>query len=283
MQKLKVFNTIKDTNEFLSKQGSDGRTIGFVPTMGALHEGHLELMRRAKRENDILACSIFVNPIQFNNKEDLNKYPRTLEDDIKKIELIGCDVLFAPSNEEMYPEEEKTVYDFGNLDKVMEGKHRPGHFNGVAVVVKKLFDIIQPDKAYFGEKDFQQLRIIQALAEQLKLSVEIVPCSIVREKDGLAMSSRNERLTAEERKIAPVIYKTLQFVKRNFLRLSIEEINNHIDSQINLYPEMKLEYFEIVDKKTLAQGTNLLRNKNLIACIALFLGKIRLIDNIAIF
>ena len=283
MQKLKVFNTIKDTNEFLSKQGSDGRTIGFVPTMGALHEGHLELMRRAKRENDILACSIFVNPIQFNNKEDLNKYPRTLEDDIKKIELIGCDVLFAPSNEEMYPEEEKTVYDFGNLDKVMEGKHRPGHFNGVAVVVKKLFDIIQPDKAYFGEKDFQQLRIIQALAEQLKLSVEIVPCSIVREKDGLAMSSRNERLTAEERKIAPVIFKTLQFVKRNSHRLSIEEINKHIDSEINLYPEMKLEYFEIVDKKTLSQGTKLLRNKNLIACIALFLGKIRLIDNIAIF
>ncbi|MBI9039688.1 MAG: pantoate--beta-alanine ligase [Bacteroidales bacterium] len=283
MEKLKIFNTVKDTSEFLTKQSSDGRTIGFVPTMGALHEGHLELMRRAKLENDILVCSIFVNPIQFNNKEDLKKYPRTLEDDIRKLESIACDVLFAPSAQEMYPEKEKTVYDFGNLDKVMEGQHRPGHFNGVAIVVKKLFDIIQPDKAYFGEKDFQQLVIIQTLVKQQNLSVEIVPCPIVREKDGLAMSSRNKRLSPEERKLAPIIFKTLQFVKNNFHKFSIEEINKHVVSEINSNPGMKLEYFEIVDKKTLSPITNLIGSKDSIACIALFLGKVRLIDNIAIF
>ncbi len=280
MQRLKVFNTINKTSEYLSKQRSDGRTIGFVPTMGALHEGHLELMRRAKNENDLLACSIFVNPIQFNNKEDLKKYPRTLEDDIRKLKSIGCDILFAPSAEEMYPEEEKTVYDFSNLDKVMEGKHRPGHFNGVAIVVKKLFDIIQPDKAYFGEKDFQQLVIIQTLVKQLNLSVEIIPCPIVREKDGLAMSSRNERLSPDERKIAPIIYKTLQFVKNNYSNFSLEEINKHVTSEINSNPGMKLEYFEIIDKQSLLPVKNLADSNNFIACIALFLGKIRLIDNI---
>jgi pantoate--beta-alanine ligase len=280
MQNLKVFNTIKNTSEFLTKERSDGRTIGFVPTMGAFHEGHLELMRRAKLENDILACSIFVNPIQFNNKEDLRKYPRTLEDDIRKLKSIGCDVLFAPSADEMYPEEEKTIYDFGNLDKVMDGNHRPGHFNGVAIVVKKLFDIIQPDKAYFGEKDFQQLVIIQTLVKQLNLSVEIIPCPIVREKDGLAMSSRNERLSPDERKIAPIIFETLQYVKNNFSNFSIEEIKKYVTSKINSNPGMKLEYFEIVDKQTLLAVKNLTDSKNCIACIALFLGKIRLIDNI---
>lgn len=280
---MKVFNSIKNTNEFLSKERSKGRTIGFVPTMGALHEGHLELMRKTKQENDILACSIFVNPIQFNNKEDLKKYPRTLEDDIRKLNSIGCDILFTPSTKEMYPEEEKTIYDFGNLDKVMEGMHRHGHFNGVAIVVKKLFDIIQPDKAYFGEKDFQQLVIIQTLVKQLKLSVEIIPCPIVREKDGLAMSSRNERLSPDERKSAPIIFKTLQDAKNNFSKFSIEEIKKHVASKINSNPGMKLEYFEIVDKQSLLPVKNLTDSKNCIACIALFLGKIRLIDNIIIF
>ncbi|HFB61616.1 MAG TPA: pantoate--beta-alanine ligase, partial [Bacteroidetes bacterium] len=197
---MKKFTTIKETKEYLSGQKAAGKTIGFVPTMGALHEGHLELMRRARKENDLLVVSIFVNPIQFNNPDDLKKYPRTLEDDMEKLKSVDCNVLFAPDAAEMYPEKVTTQYDFGELDKVMEGKFRPGHFNGVAVVVKKLFDIVQPHRAYFGEKDFQQLAIIKKLVEMENIPVEIVPCPIVRDPAGLAMSSRNRLLTPEQRK-----------------------------------------------------------------------------------
>ena len=228
---MKTFSTIQAAKKFISEEKKVGKTVGFVPTMGALHDGHLQLMRRAKKENGLLAVSIFVNPIQFNNPEDLKKYPRDLEKDKLLLESVGCDVLFAPTAEEMYPEPATTKYNFGKLETVMEGAFRPGHFNGVAVVVKKLFEIITPDKAYFGEKDFQQLAIIQELVRMEKLSVQIVPCPIVREKDGLAMSSRNERLSPDERKAAPFIHKTLQKAVNLSKKMNPAEVKNWVIGQ----------------------------------------------------
>ena len=219
---MQLFSKITEIKEFLSFQKKNSLKIGFVPTMGALHEGHISLLEKAKKENDICVCSIFVNPIQFNNNEDLKKYPRNIESDILYLKSVGCDVLFLPSEEEMYPEPDKTIYDFNGLDKYMEGTFRPGHFNGVAVVVKKLFDIVEPNKAYFGEKDFQQLSIIKYLTKALELPVTIVPCTTMRENDGLAMSSRNKLLTPEERNIAPIIYQTLNSAKKNYKNYSVE-------------------------------------------------------------
>ena len=264
----------------MSRQKAEGMQIGFVPTMGALHEGHLSLMQRAKEENDLLAVSVFVNPIQFNNAADLEKYPRDLDRDRKLLEQIGCDVLFAPDVEEMYPEPETTAYDFGPLERVMEGASRKGHFNGVAVVVRKLFGIIGPQKAYFGEKDFQQLAIIQELVRQYKLPVEIVPCPIVREPDGLAMSSRNERLTAEERKIAPEIYRILQAAKAKIDELSPPELKKWVEEQFDKEPEFRLDYFEIADDTYLQPVENWDNNKGIMGFVAVFLGNVRLIDNI---
>ncbi len=281
---MNKFTTIKETSEYLSGQKAAGKTIGFVPTMGALHEGHLELMRRARKENDLLVVSIFVNPIQFNNPDDLEKYPRTLEDDIKKLKSVSCDVLFAPEVDEMYPEKEKKPkqYDFGELDKVMEGKFRPGHFNGVAVVVKKLFDIVQPHRAYFGEKDFQQLAIIKKLVEMENIPVEIVPCPIVREPDGLAMSSRNRLLTPEQRKEAPFIYQTLLEAKRRRDHICANPLRQMIINRFEGNENFRLEYFDIVNDKTL-QPINAWNNKvGTVACVAVWLGNVRLIDNIRI-
>ena len=277
---MKVFTTIKETSDYLSRQKAEGMQIGFVPTMGALHEGHLSLMQRAKEENDLLAVSVFVNPIQFNNAADLEKYPRDLDRDRKLLEQIGCDVLFAPDVEEMYPEPETTAYDFGPLERVMEGASRKGHFNGVAVVVRKLFGIIGPQKAYFGEKDFQQLAIIQELVRQYKLPVEIVPCPIVREPDGLAMSSRNERLTAEERKIAPEIYRILQAAKAKIDELNPSELKKWVEEQFDKEPEFRLDYFEIADDTYLQPVENWDNNKGIMGFVAVFLGNVRLIDNI---
>lgn len=275
-----VLKTIAETQSYLNSLREKNKTIGFVPTMGALHQGHLELLSRSKNENDISVCSIFVNPIQFNNPEDLIKYPRTFDDDCSKLESVNCDVLFAPDAKEMYPEENQKQYDFGLLEKVMEGKFRPGHFNGVAVVVKLLFDITEPHRAYFGEKDFQQLAIINAMVKQENLNIEIVPCAIVREKDGLAMSSRNVRLTAEERETAPIIYKTLTSVKKKRNTQSIAELNEWAAQQINNVPGMKLEYFEIVDAENLQAIKSLDESPQTVACVATFLGAVRLIDNI---
>ncbi|MBO4599132.1 MAG: pantoate--beta-alanine ligase, partial [Bacteroidales bacterium] len=186
------------------------KTIGLVPTMGALHDGHLSLVNRARKENDLVVVSVFVNPIQFNNKEDLAKYPRTIEADCEKLAAAGADIAFVPTVEEMYPKPVTTIYHFGPLEEVMEGPRRPGHFSGVAVVVRRLFDLAQPDRAYFGEKDFQQIAIIRNLLEQIKYPIELVPCPIVRADDGLALSSRNMRLSPEARAVAPTIYATLQ-------------------------------------------------------------------------
>ena len=279
---MNITKTIKETKEILKRVKSQGLSIGFIPTMGALHKGHLELIRKAKNENDFVSCSIFVNPIQFNNKEDLIKYPRPIEDDIKKLEELTCDLVFIPSVEEMYPEPDNTIYDFGNLEKVMEGKFRPGHFNGVAVVVKKLFDIVEPDRSYFGEKDFQQLTIMKALVKKLKIPVEIVPCSTIREPDGLAMSSRNIRLSADERKIAPVIFRVLKDVRKMASEKNVKELKKYYFQQLEKYSQMKIEYFGISDIEDLSPIEEFEKDKKYVACTAVFLGKVRLIDNIII-
>ncbi|RLD35502.1 MAG: pantoate--beta-alanine ligase [Bacteroidetes bacterium] len=275
-----IFSTIKETSDYLSRKKGQGLRIGFVPTMGALHEGHLSLMRRAKEENDLLAVSIFVNPIQFNNAQDLEKYPRDLAKDRALLEQVGCDVLFAPDADEMYPEPETTVYDFGPLEQVMEGASRKGHFNGVAVVVYKLFEIIEPDRAYFGEKDFQQLAIIKELVRKYKLPVEIVPCPIVREKDGLAMSSRNERLMENERKIAPKISQILKEAKTKTEELNPAELKIWVTEQFEKEPQFRLDYFEIADDTYLQTVENWNKNTGTMGFVAVFLGNVRLIDNI---
>ena len=279
---MNVFKKISETTHYLKNRKKAGKTIGFVPTMGALHEGHLELMRRAKSENDILAVSIFVNPIQFNNPDDLKKYPRDIAKDSKLLESVGCDVLFVPDLNEMYPEEVNKTYDFGLLENVMEGAFRSGHFNGVAVVVKKLFEIILPNRAYFGEKDFQQLAIIQKLVEIENLPVKIVPCPIVRESDGLAMSSRNERLTKEERNLAPFIYKTLKSVKQKTSSMTVDEVKLMVENMFRDQPEFTLEYFEIAESINLQPVGNWRKTQGIVAFIAAFLGNVRLIDNIRI-
>ena len=277
---MKTFPDIKKIQEIISAEKKSGKTIGFVPTMGALHQGHLDLMRRAKKENDLLAVSIFVNPIQFNKPEDLEKYPRNLEKDKLLLESVGCDILFAPTVEEMYPSAVTTKYDFGELETVMEGAFRQGHFNGVAVVVKKLFEIITPDKAYFGEKDFQQLAIIQELVRKQNLPVQIIPCPIVREKDGLAMSSRNERLSGEERKAAPFIYATLKEAVILSAKMSPKEIKNWAIEQFASKSVFQLEYFEIANTQDLQPITAWNKAYGTMGFVAVQLGQVRLIDNI---
>jgi len=279
---MHIFPKIKELRYFLDKQKVAGKKVGFVPTMGALHEGHLSLMRKAKAENDLLVVSIFVNPIQFNNPDDLKKYPRDVENDKKLLRSIGCDVLFLPSEEEMYPEPVTKTYDFGELASVMEGVFRPGHFNGVAVVVHKLFDIVQPDRAYFGEKDFQQLAIIKKLVEMENIPVEIVPCPIVREQDGLAMSSRNVRLTPEQRRNAPFIYQKLQEAKKRKDVLCVGPLRQLIINLFEANEHFKLEYFEIVDDRNLQPIKSWDDHVGTVACIAVWMGDVRLIDNIRI-
>ena len=275
-----TFSKIKETTDFLEQEINQGRSIGFVPTMGALHEGHLELMRRAKKENDLLVVSIFVNPIQFNKSEDLEKYPRNLEADKKLLETVGCNVLFSPETEEMYPEEVNEKYDFWQLETVMEGAHRPGHFNGVAIVVKKLFEIVKPQRAYFGEKDFQQLAIIQKLVEMKKMPVEIVPCPIVRDADGLAMSSRNARLTPEERTIAPRIFEILQYAKSKKDSICTGPMKQMVINMFEANEDFLLEYFEIADDKNLQPVTSWGKGEGIMGFVALQLGNVRLIDNV---
>lgn len=259
-----------------------GLTHGFVPTMGALHEGHLDLVRRAGRDNGQTSCSIFVNPIQFNHAEDLEKYPRTLENDLEMLAGAGCDLVFVPSVEEMYPGPVSEKYDFGELERVMEGKYRPGHFNGVAVVVKKLFGIMEPGRAYFGEKDFQQLRIIQELVRRDAIPVEIVPCTTVREPDGLAMSSRNRRLSPEERAIAPLIHLVLSEVKKQAGHTPVQEIKDWAVSQLS-GSGFVVDYFEIAESQSLRPVTEWVSGTAVRAFTACFLGKVRLIDNMELF
>ena len=275
--------TISDTRKALNEVKKEELTIGFVPTMGALHKGHISLIHSAKTENDVVVCSIFVNPMQFNNPEDLKKYPMTLDRDLEMLEEAGCHLVFAPNAQEMYPEPVKESFDFGSLETVMEGKFRPGHFNGVAVVVKKLFEIVEPNRAYFGEKDFQQLAIIQQLVRKFNIPVQIVPCPIIREQDGLAMSSRNRRFTNAERKQAPFIYQILCEAKQRATEFDLDIVKSWVFKKISEQSEFDIEYFEIVDMESLQPVKDWSDSKNIIACIAVWLGKIRLIDNIVIF
>ena len=277
---MKIVKGINELKGYLVDSKRNGKRIGLVPTMGALHKGHLSLVERCVRENDICVVSVFVNPTQFNDKHDLETYPRTLEADCALLESAGCDFVFAPSVEEMYPEPDTRTFDFGTVMQVMEGAKRPGHFNGVAQVVSKLFYIVEPDNAYFGEKDFQQLAIIREMVKQMKFPLEIVGCPIVREADGLALSSRNSRLNDEERKNALNISKTL-FESRNFAAShSVAETKQFVEEAINQAPGLRLEYFELVDGRTLQSIQNWDDTDYAVGCITVFCGEVRLIDNI---
>ena len=275
---MEVFTKIADLKATINQHKVNGKTIGFVPTMGALHEGHLSLIRTAKEHCDIAVVSIFVNPIQFNNPEDLRTYPRTLEADCEKLQTVGCDMVLAPSVEEMYPEPVTEAYNFGELEAVMEGPQRPGHFSGVAVVVRRLFEIVEPAKAFFGEKDFQQLAIIRRLVEQLNLPLEIVPCPIVRADDGLALSSRNMRLSAEARKIAPQIYATLKKAVEQSQSQTIDEVKHFVINTLKSFTVFDPEYFEIVNDTTLQPIANWSEARGVVGCIAVWLDGVRLID-----
>lgn len=277
---MEIVHSASVLDEMLQPFRLAGKTIGFVPTMGALHEGHATLVKRCAAENDLCVVSIFVNPTQFNNIEDLKHYPRTPEKDYLLLESIGTDIIFTPSVEEVYPEPDKRVFDFGMLDKVMEGQFRPGHFNGVAQVVSKLFSFVRPDKAYFGEKDFQQLAIVREMVRQLELSVEIVGVPIVREADGLAMSSRNQRLSEEEKKNAAEIYRVLQESTRLSDDLTPGQLTDFVIGEINNVRGLNVEYFEIVDGNTLQLISSLEKSDFSVGCIAVFCGEVRLIDNI---
>ena len=273
-----VIEKIDELKEVLFRIRINGKSIGFVPTMGALHKGHLSLVERARKENEVVVCSIFVNPTQFNNPTDLSNYPRTLADDLTLLEGY-VDIVFTPEIEEVYPEPPQEVYCFGSLETVMEGVSRPGHFNGVAIIVKKLLEWIEPDKAYFGEKDFQQLLIIKQLAKEHHPATEIIPCPIVREPNGLAMSSRNRLLSESEKEVAANIYRILQESK-SFITKPVQQIKNFVVSQIAMLPNMRLDYFDIVDDKMLQPVKSLEESEGVMAFIAVFLGDVRLIDNI---
>ncbi len=279
---MEIYNSKLLLQQRLNKARDGGASIGFVPTMGALHEGHFSLIRSAKGQNNIVVVSIFVNPTQFNDANDYNKYPRDISDDIRKLKglLDQGDIVFAPSEAEMYPEKDNSVFDFGYLDTIMEGKHRPGHFKGVAQIVNKLLSLVMPDKAYFGEKDYQQLIIIKDIVRQMQLPVEIVPCSIVRETSGLALSSRNKLLTPKQKDSAKEIYKTLIHAKMLAEQYTVEELKQWVVDNINSNPLMNIEYFDIVDDKTLKSVNDWNENNKKIGCIAVMLDNIRLIDNI---
>lgn len=279
-----IFQQQSELKEHLMPFLSSNNTIGFVPTMGALHQGHLSLLEKSLQENEHTVISIFVNPTQFNNPEDLKKYPRTLERDIEKIAELNKNVIvFAPSVEDIY--EGNTVsqpFNYDGLEHQMEGKHRPGHFDGVGTIVKRLFEIVHPTNAYFGEKDFQQLQIVKKLVQKYHIPVNIIGCPIHREPNGLAMSSRNERLTETEKKEAAIIYKTLLEAKAKFHRHSIKKISEYVKNAFEKHNLFSLEYFEIADENSLKPSIRKSKNKKYRAFIAVFVNNIRLIDTISL-
>lgn len=277
---MKIVKGIKELKGYLIDSKRDGKRVGLVPTMGALHKGHLSLVERCVRENDICVVSVFVNPTQFNDKHDLETYPRTLEADCALLESAGCDFVFAPSVEEMYPEPDTRTFDFGTVMQVMEGAKRPGHFNGVAQVVSKLFYIAEPDNAYFGEKDFQQIAVIRAMVKQLQIPVQINACPIVREADGLALSSRNTRLTPALRAKAPMIARTLQESKVMAATKSVSEVIDYVVSTLNADPDLEVEYYEIVDGDSLLAIQDWKDTSYAVGCVTVYCGEVRLIDNI---
>ena len=277
---MEIVHSIKDLQAGLIALRAQGKTVGLVPTMGALHAGHASLVKRSVAENDVTVVSVFVNPTQFNDKNDLDKYPRTLEADCRLLEQCSAAFAFAPSVEEIYPEPDTRQFSYAPLDTVMEGVFRPGHFNGVCQIVSKLFDIVKPDRAYFGEKDFQQLAIIREMVRQMKFPLEIVGCPIVREVDGLALSSRNARLSTEERQQALKISQTL-FASVEFAALhTVAETQHFVEDAIATAPGLRLEYFELVDGNTLQKIVNWEDTDYPVGCITVFCGEVRLIDNI---
>lgn len=277
---MRVIHTIAELKELLQQHRQEGKTIGFVPTMGALHKGHITLVERCAAENDICVVSIFVNPTQFNNQEDLRLYPRTPEEDYELLRSTGTDVVFAPSVEEIYPGPDIRIFDFGLLDKVMEGAFRPGHFNGVAQVVSKLFAFVEPHKAYFGEKDFQQLAIVREMVKQQELPVEIVGVPTVREQNGLAMSSRNQRLSVEQREHASEIHRIMRESTLLTEEQSPDQIIHFVTGSINNVPDLRVEYFGIVDGDSLQPVSTWQDSGNIVGAIAVYCGDVRLIDNI---
>ena len=277
---MKVVNTVAELNAALAPLKREG--VGFVPTMGALHAGHRSLVERARRENETVVVSVFVNPTQFNDKNDLKNYPRTPEADCAILEAAGADIVFMPTVEDIYPEPDTRQFDFGLVDKVMEGATRPGHFNGVAQVVSRLFALVNPARAYFGEKDFQQIAVIKAMVEQLAIDIEIVECAIVRGEDGLALSSRNELLTPEHRAAAPHIYATISQCASKMETLNPEELTNWVVSTIDSNPLLKTIYFEAVDARTMQHVEKWSDSERIQGCCAVQAGNIRLIDNIRI-
>ncbi len=277
---MKIFNSVSSLSEELERLDPAG--IGFVPTMGALHAGHRSLVERARRECKTVVVSVFVNPTQFNDKTDLRNYPRTPEADAEVLREAGADCVLMPSVEEIYPEPDTRKFDFGQIDKVMEGATRPGHFNGVAQVVSRLFQIVRPAKAYFGEKDFQQIAVVKAMVRQLQLPVQIVPCPIVRGEDGLALSSRNQLLDAQHRAAAPHIYEVLRAAVEQSRHLSPEELNRWVTAEVEKEPALKVIYFQSVDALTMQQVHSWDNANGIQGCIAVQAGDIRLIDNIRI-
>ncbi len=277
---MKVVNRVAELEAALAGCPKEG--IGFVPTMGALHAGHRSLVERARRENDLVVVSVFVNPTQFNDKNDLRNYPRTPEADCAVLEAAGADVVFMPSVEDIYPEPDTRIFDFGMVDKVMEGATRPGHFNGVAQVVSRLFELVKPYNAYFGEKDFQQIAVIKAMVRQLNIDVNIVECPIVRGEDGLALSSRNELLTPEHRKAAPHIYATISQSAEKMQSMTPAELTQWVVATIDSNPLLKTIYFEAVDALTMQRVESWDASERIQGCIAVQVGDIRLIDNIRI-
>jgi pantoate--beta-alanine ligase len=277
---MEICKTIKSLQAALSVYRSRNAFIGFVPTMGALHKGHLSLVEESLSANDITVVSIYVNPSQFNDKNDFRNYPRNLQLDCKLLKKTGCNLVFAPDDNEMYPSDDTRKFDFGQMGSVMEGNFRPGHFNGVTQIVTKMFDAVKPHRAYFGRKDFQQLAIIRKLANNYHYTIEIIGCPIVREHDGLAMSSRNALLAPEYRKAAPLIYQTLIEAKDMIFHSNVLKITTFVEKTINSNPFLKLEYFQIVDTYTLTPVEELRPENPATACIAVYAGKVRLIDNI---
>lgn len=273
--------TITNSEELRRALGSRDRSgIGFVPTMGALHAGHRSLVERARRECATVVVSVFVNPTQFNDKTDLKNYPRTPEADLRLLEEVGADYVFMPSVEEVYPEPDTRTFDFGMIDKVMEGATRPGHFNGVAQVVSRLFDLVKPAKAYFGEKDFQQIAVIREMVRQLRIPVEIIPCPIVRGEDGLALSSRNTLLDTDHRTAAPYIYKVLKAAVEKSHQTTPDQLAAWVTAQVESNPLLKVIYFQVVDAATMQQVRTWEESPAIQGCIAVQAGDVRLIDNI---
>jgi pantoate--beta-alanine ligase len=275
---LKIFNSRQAVHNYLNELRASGKSIGFVPTMGALHAGHLSLIKLARQKADVIVCSIFVNPTQFNDKKDLENYPRPIEDDIRKLEEVNCNVLFIPGVSEMYNSAEKWNMELGNFDNILEGKIRPGHYQGVTQIVKKLFDTINPHYAFFGQKDYQQFMVISYMVKKLRVKTKLVLCPIIRESDGLAMSSRNIYLSPDDRKNALALSKALTKVKERYKTKTIPQIKKEVESYLKSAPGIEIEYFEIFNANSF-EATSSKRPASLIALVAAKVGSIRIIDN----